>query len=117
MRFCTAKGFSFDAVVSGDYTIEQISSMIATVGRGTLYSYNGHFGVMIEERSGAIDFQLTPRNTKGGMSLTRQFKDVPDSLTVKWIDRDHGYQEVSRTIGIDDDGVISFDVEPGKGHR
>ncbi len=112
--FCTAKGFSFDAVVSGDYTIEQISSMIAAAGRGVLYAYNGHFGVRTEEKSGSIDFQLTPRNTRGGMSLTRKFKDVPDSLTIKWIDRDSGYQEVSRTIGIDGDGVISFDVEPGK---
>ena len=112
--FCKEKGFQFNAVMAGDFTIAQIAKDICTAGRGMMYSFQGSYGVRIEEVSTNIDFQLTPRNTRGGMVFNRKLSDVPDSLTVRFIDETTDYQEVVRTLGIDQGGTISYDIEPGK---
>ena len=108
-KWCKEKGFSFDAVISGDYTIGDIAAMICTAGRAKLTRFNGTYGVQIERPSTAIDFTLTPRNTKGGMRLAKIFNEQTKNLAVKFIDRTNGYVEVTRVCSIDDKGAIHYD--------
>ena len=108
-KWCKQKGFTFDAVISGDYTIGDIAAMICTAGRAKLTRFNGTYGVQIERPSTAIDFALTPRNTKGGMVMSKIFNEQTKNLAVKFIDRTNGYVEVTRVCSIDDNGTIHYD--------
>ena len=108
-RWCAQKQFHFDAVISGDYTIGEIATMICTAGRVKLTRYNGTYGVQIERPSAAIDFQLTPRNTKGGMSLSKVLNAQVRNLACTFIDRTNGYVEVVRVCSIDASGTIHYD--------
>jgi len=113
--WCESKSFYFDAVLTGDYTLTDVADMITFAGRAHLTCYNGFFGVRIERKSQSIDFQLTPRNTKGSMNMNKVFTGNVKNLNCSFIDRTAGFTQVSRTCSLTPDGKIVYDyVQPGE---
>ena len=108
--WCNDKGFYFD-LVSSDYTTGQIVSYIEVATRCTVTRFTGKWGIIIDQEKNNIDFLLTPRNTKGTMTMTKPFGATTKNLECSFRDRESDFVETTRICSLDSRGDIVWDSE------
>lgn len=110
--WCDEEGFTCDAQITGDFTIEELCTLICQSSLATLVIRPSLISVRLDRTSGEAVQMFTPRNA-AEISMTRSFEDVPDILKCRFECEDVDYAEVERTIRLEDDGSISYDTEVG----
>ncbi len=112
-RWCDEKGYTFNAVLTGDYTIADLVEMITNASRASLTMYNGKYGVVIDRAVNSVDFHLTPKNTMGGTLQTKPFVGEIKNLKCRFADRDSGYAENELIIAVDENGKFVSNEQEG----
>lgn len=110
--WCEEKGFTCDAHITGDFTIEELCSLICQSSLATLVIRPNLISIRLDKTSGEAVQMFTPRNA-AEISMTRSFEDVPAILKCRFECEDVDYAEVERTIRLEEDGSISYDTEVG----
>lgn len=96
-RYCSAKGFTYDAVVEDATSVYERISRIATAGRAVPTFRDGKWSVVWDDFEAAIVQHFTPRNSSG-FSSERVYQKTPHAFRVKFIDGGAGYASDERIV-------------------
>ena len=72
--WCEEKGFTCDAHITGDFTIEELCSLICQSSLATLVIRPNLISIRLDKTSGEAVQMFTPRNA-AEISMTRSFED------------------------------------------
>nr|WP_300312723.1 host specificity factor TipJ family phage tail protein [Halomonas sp.] len=84
-KWCDNEGLHYHWVHDGSETLFERARTIAAGGLASFSLQDGLFGVVRDDPNAPVVQAITPRNATG-FSSSRQFKDLPHALRVKYID-------------------------------
>ncbi len=109
-QFCEKNGFTCDAYITSDYTIEELCNHICQSNLSNLVVKSSLISIRIDEAKDIVTQLFTPRNARS-ITMQRSFESMPKIIKAKFNSEDVEFTEVERTIRINDDDSFSFDTE------
>ena len=91
--FCDARDLTYDNVLNGDFTCNEILETIAATGRASPSWSTGKLGVIIESPATPITASYGMHNIKRGtFSIDYNNDNIADEIVMQYIDRDSEWQ-------------------------
>ena len=97
---CVATGRTFNFVVEQQTTVAELLRQVAAVGRASLGSPDGRFGVVREVLQSVPVQHFTPRNSRE-FKGSKLFREIPHALRVRFINPDAGWDVDERIVYAD----------------
>lgn len=108
---CAAAGRTFSYIVEQPTTVAELLRQVVAVGRATLGSIDGTFGVVRDLVQSVPVQHFTPRNSRNFRG-SKVFRDVPHAIKARFINPETGWEIDERFVL--DDGY-SLDLGDGLG--
>ena len=96
-RYCAARGFNYDAVITTPRSVYDMVAEIAAAGRAVPLFRDGKWSVVWDEVETPIVQMFTPRNS-WGFESRREYLVLPHGFKCRFINRDKGFIEDERIV-------------------
>lgn len=111
---CTARGYTYNAVISDQRTVREVLADIAAAGRATVALRNGKWGVSFPRDTDPVSWHFTPRNS-AGLKSTRTYRELPHALRVRWVNAGHDWRQEEGIVYNDNPNTAGmYDIDSAK---